>query len=461
MNKETNLIIAEAEAAAELFNENELRDAISSALSHATSLGGTSAEAGVSASQGLQASVRMGELQTLEHNSDRTLSITVYKDQHKGAASCGDLQSESIREAVEQAYAIASHTEADSCNGLAPAEQMATVFHDLDLWHPYSQTADQLIERALEIEAAGRAVDQRIFNSEGAQTGASMAMGIYGNTHGFLASVSGTSFSQSVALVAREHDDDYQMQRDYAWDHARRFSDLDAAGETGRLAGEKTVGRLGARSIPTGESPVVFTADVARGLLGHMVSALSGSSIYRQASFLLDKIGTPLFPEFVQVSENPHELVGVNSASYDSDGVATGLKNALIVDGVIQRYILSSYSARRLSLQTTGNAGGVRNLAIKAGEKSLQGLIKTMHKGLVVTELMGQGINIVNGNYSRGASGFWVENGEIAYPVQEVTIAGNLKDMFGGLVELGNDIDSRRNIQTPSWLIEQMVIAGN
>ena len=464
MSEQLTPIIADMSDAATFFNEEKLCNTVSDALDYAKKLGANAAEAGISVNQGLQASVRMGELQTLEHNRDRTLSITLYKHQndgvHKGSASCGDLKLASVREAVEQAYAIACHTEGDSASGLAEAEQMATIFHPLDLWHPNPQAPEDLIDQSLAIEQAGRDVDARIFNSEGAQSGYSMAMGVYANTHGFLGRASGTSFSRSVALVASD-DSQEGMQRDYAWDQTRRFSDLGETLELGQQAAKKTIARLGAKSIPTCSAPILFTAEVASGLLRNMVSALTGGNLYRQSSFLTDKVGTSLFPGFVQIAEDPHRELGINSANYDSDGVATGLCNPLIVDGIIQRYILSAYSARRMDLKTTGNAGGVRNLTIKPGEKNLQELIKTMHKGFVVTEMMGQGINIVNGDYSRGAGGFWVENGEIAHPVQEVTIAGNLKDMFAGLVELGNDVDTRGNMCTPSWLVNQMMIAGD
>ncbi len=431
------------------------------ALEHAQSLGASAAEAGVSAHQGLAATVRLGEVETLEHNRDRTLSISLYNGQRKGSASCGDIRSTSIRDAVEHAWAIATHTEPDPAAGLADSSELATVFPELDLWHPENLTADNLIERALSIEQAGLSADSRIRNSEGAVASSSYALGVYGNSHGFMGAQQGSSFDQSAVLVAAETEGTDAMQSNYAWDRKRQFSALQSPEETGREAAERTLRCLGARPIKTTQAPILFTAEAANSLLGHMVSAVSGSSLYRKNSFLLDCAGKPVFPSFINISEHPHQRCGINSSCFDSDGVATGLHNALITDGVLQRYVLSTYSARRLGLGCTGNGGGVRNLIVQPGESSFDDLVSQMNTGLIVTQVMGQGVNAVTGNYSRGASGFWVESGEIVQPVEEVTIAGNLLDMYSNIVAIGNDPDIRRNQQTPSWLLAPMMIAGS
>lgn len=443
------------------FDLNECQDAVSLALDHAKSLGASAAEAGVSAHQGLAVTVRLGEVETLEHNRDRTLSISLYNGQRKGSASCGDIRSNTIRDAVAHAWAIATHTEADPSAGLADSSEMATVFPELDLWHPKNLTADDLIERAMSIEQAGLNSDSRIRNSEGAIASSSSALGVYGNSHGFMGTQQGTSFDQSAVLVAAETESTDAMQSNYSWDRKRQFSALQNPEETGREAAERTLRRLGAKPIKTTKAPILFTAEAANSLVGHMVSAVSGGALYRKNSFLLDCVGKSIFPSFINISENPHERCGINSSGFDSDGVATGLNNELITDGVLQRYVLSTYSARRLGLVCTGNAGGVRNLKVQSGESSFDDLVAQMNTGLIVTDVMGQGVNSATGNYSRGVSGFWVENGEIVQPVAEVTIAGNLLEMYANIVALGNDPDLRRNQQTPSWLLAPMTIAGN
>ncbi len=456
----SNQSIVDTHESTGAFDAAELRDAIAIALDHARSLGADSAEAGVSAQQGLSLTVRLGEVETVEHHRDRTMSVAVYNGQRKGSASCGDIRPGSILEAVAQAWAIAIHTEPDPAAGLADAEQMATVFHELDLWHPQELTADELIERAQSIEQIGREADARIINSEGASVSTSQAMGIYGNSHGFIGSQQGTNYYQSVVLVAAEKANPDAMQRDYAWSSARRFSALQNAEAIGKKAAERTVRRLGSRPIKTTQAPVLFTPEVAISLLGHLLSAVSGGALYRKASFLQDHAGQQIFPEFLNISENPHQRCGVNSSSFDSDGVATGQCNALVKAGVLERYVLSTYSARRLGLACTGNAGGVRNLQVQPGTADFDELVAEMNTGLIVTDVMGQGVNTVTGDYSRGASGFWVENGEFVQPVEEVTIAGSLRDMFANVIAVGNDMDTRRNEQSPSWLLAPMIIAG-
>ncbi len=443
------------------FDPRQLQDAVSLALSQAGELGADAAEAGVSAQQGLTVTVRLGEVETVEHNRDRTLTITVYKGRRKGTANCGDIRDASIREAVAHACAIATHTEADPASGLAEPEQLATIFYELDMWHPCELTPDQLIERALTIEQAGRETDARIRNSDGASIGSSQAMGVYGNTHGFIGAVQGTSYYQSAVLIAAEKSNSEAMQSDYAWDSKRRFESLQSPEATGRKAAERSLRKLGARPIKTMHAPILFNARSARTLLGHMVSAVSGGALYRKSSFLRGYAGQQIFPEFIHISENPHQRCGVNSSSFDSDGVATGLHNELVKDGVLERYILGTYSARRLGMTCTGNGGGVRNLRVQPGQQSFTELIEQMNTGLIVTDVMGHGVDAVTGDYSRGATGFWVENGEIVHPVEEVTIAGNLRDMYANLLAVGNDLDTRKNQQTPSWLLAPMMIAGS
>lgn len=457
MSKQTTVNSNESSSG---FDVNQLQDAVSLAIEHSCHLGASAAEAGVSAQQGLSVTARLGEVETVEHNRDRTLSVSVYNGQCKGSASCGDIRADSIVNAVNKAWSIATHTEPDSAAGIADASRMATVMHELDMWHPETISAEQLIERSLQMEQIARDTDHRIRNSEGASVGCSQAMGVYGNSHGFIANEKGTSFHQYVALIASEQEGSEAMQRDYSWDSKRRFMDLGSPEQMGKQAAERVLRRLGASSIKSTQSPVLFVPETARSLLGSFISAVSGGAQYQKASFLLDQIGEDIFPSFINIVENPHQRCGVNSANYDSDGVATGLQNALIDNGRLVRYVLSQYSANRLNSSSTGNAGGVRNLQIEPGSQSFDELVQKMDRGLIVTDMMGEGVNMVNGDYSRGASGFWVEKGKVVQPVEEVTIAGNLRDMFADIVALGNDVDVRRNLQTPSWLVSEMMIAG-
>ncbi|MDA3933166.1 MAG: metalloprotease PmbA [Gammaproteobacteria bacterium] len=443
------------------FAPEQLQALVSDVVAAARKLGATAVEAGIAGHRGLSATVRMGQVETVEHHRDRSLSISVYKGQQKGNASCGDLRPQSIHETLQRAMDIATYTEPDSCAGLVAADLLADEFPDLQLWHPHEMSAAELIERATRMEQAGRDVDHRIHNSEGASVGFDQSSSAYANSHGFCAAQRGTSFFQSLSLVAAETGDSHNMQRDYDWDNCRHLADLLDEQELGRRAAQRTIRRLGARSAKTTRAPILFTPEAARSLLGHLIAACSGGALYRQASFLLDQLGQPLFPEFVTIQERPLLPGAPGSASYDHDGVATGRHNELVAGGRLLRYVLGGYAARRLGLETTGNAGGVRNLLIAPGASSQQELLQQMGTGLVVTELMGQGVNTVTGDYSRGASGFWIENGAIAYPVQEVTIAGKLRDMYANLLALGNDVDMRGNVQTPSWLIREMTIAGD
>lgn len=435
----------------------QLEKLVARILDEARAQGASQASAGVSVDEGLSATVRLGEVETIEYQRDRGLGVTVYFGQRKGAASTADLGDEALRNTVAKACSIARYTAEDPCAGLADAERMASDIPDLDLCGPWEIGPEQAIEVALECEDAARAYDPRITNSEGASVTRHQALRVYGNSHGFLGGYPTTSHSIGCAVLGSEGD---SMQRDYWYTAARFPAALDAAAEVGETAARRTVARLGATRLSTREAPVIFPAELARGLFGHLVLAISGSSQYRRASFLLDAKGERLFPEFVQVSERPHIPRAFGSKPYDREGVAT-CDRELIDAGVLTGYVLSSYSARRLGLATTGNAGGAHNLLVQPGELDFEQLIKHMNTGFVVTELMGQGVNTVTGDYSRGAAGFWVENGEIAQPVEEVTIASNLRDMFKGIIAIGNDVDERSTIRSGSVLLDKMTIAGS
>ena len=426
-------------------------------LAEAVRQGASAAEAAASSESGLEINVRLGEVETVEHTRDNGLGITVYFGHRKGSASTSDLSPEAVRDAVTAACAIASRTQEDPCAGLADAELMACDSPDLDLYHPWDLAPDAAIQLAIECEDVARAFDPRIVNSEGASVSTHTGLHIYGNSLGFVAGYPSTRHGLSCAVVAQEGD---SMQRDYWWTTARAAADLESPQAVGRRAGERTVARLGARQIPTQRAPVLFSPLTAAGLLRSLTVAISGSSLYRRSSFLLDRIDTRLFPDFVRIHEVPHLRRGLGSAPFDGDGVATRPKD-LVSQGILRTYLLDAYSARRLGLTTTGNAGGVHNLHIEPGEWDRAGLLREMGTGLFVTELMGHGTNPVTGDYSRGAVGFWVEGGEIQFPVEEITIAGNLKEMFMGLVAVGNDCDFPGSTRTGSWLIREMTIAGD
>ncbi|MFK8017349.1 MAG: metalloprotease PmbA [Gammaproteobacteria bacterium] len=437
---------------------NELVNPVSRALERAKALGATASEAGVSVETGLSSTVRLGEVETLEYHRDRGLVVTVYFGQRKGSASSADTSPQAIDETVEKACSIARHTAEDDCAGLAPAERMASELPDLDLMHPWTLSPDDMIDLATRCEASARAVDSRIDNSEGATVSSHERRRVYGNSHGLVAGYPSSYHSVSCSVIAK---DDAGMQRDYWYSAARDPAELDSAEAIGQTAGERTVKRLGSQKLSTRTAPVLFVPELARGLIGHFLGAIQGGSQYRRTSFLLDAVGDKIFPSFVNLGERPHIKKGVGSTAMDSEGVATADRD-LLVDGVLQGYVLSSYSARKLGLETTANAGGLHNVLVsgKAGA-NLETLIKEMHTGFVVTELIGQGVNPTTGDYSRGAAGFWVENGQIAYPVHEVTVAGNLKDMYTNLVTIGDDIDPHSNIRCGSILLDELTIAGN
>ncbi len=434
-----------------------LENIIGDLLAEAKSQGASAAEAGVNLSAGYSVTARLGEVETVEHDRDGGLGVSVYFGQSKGSASTSDLSSDAIRDTVTAACNIARYTSKDKCAGLADAERMATETPDLDLYHPWDIGIEDAIGQAIECEAAARDFDSRVINSEGASISTHRGVTLYGNSHGFLGGYAGTRHSVSCSVIAQQGD---SMERDY-WYSANRVPDrLESMADIGRKAAERSVNRLQPRKLPTRQAPVVFQADVATSLLRGFIGAIRGAAIYRESSFLLDAMRKPVFPEWVHIHENPLLPREAGSAAFDNEGVATRAQD-FIRDGVLQGWVLDSYSARKLGLQTTGNAGGVRNLRIDASaDLDLPDLLKVMDTGLLVTELMGQGVNPVTGDYSRGAAGYWVENGEIRYPVSEITVAGNLRDMFMNLNAVGGDIDRRGGTQTGSWLVDGMMIAG-
>jgi len=440
----------------ETLDRAELENLVSLALDEARQRGVDQAEAAASQDKGLSTTARLGEVESLEYTNDRGIGITVYKDTRKGNASTSDMSPEAIRATVAKACTFATLTAQDKHAGLADAEFMCQDVKDLDLDHPWEIDADKAIEMAIESEAAGLASDARVSNSEGATISTNRGTRAYGNTHGFIGSYSRTSHSITWVLLAEA---DGVMQRDYHYTASRSGDGLEDAADVGRRAGEKTVSRLGARKIKTTRAPVLYVPDVARGFVGHAIGAISGGAQYRRSSFLLDAAGEKLFPGFVSIQERPHLPGAMASAPYDGEGVAT-YDREIVSDGVLQAYVLGSYSARRLGLATTANAGGTQNLIVPGGGKSQAELIGEMGTGLVVQELIGQGVNGVTGDYSRGAVGHWIENGEVQYPVHEVTIAGNLRDLYKHIAAIGDDQDIRGGIRCGSIVVEEMIIAG-
>ncbi|HEX2668824.1 MAG TPA: metalloprotease PmbA [Gammaproteobacteria bacterium] len=437
-------------------NQAGLQQMLEDVLREARAQGASQVEAGVSVESGLNLTVRLGEVETVEHQRDRGLGLTVYFGTRKGSASTGDLGPEALRETVRAACSIARYTAEDDCAGLADAALMARDLPDLDLDHPWDPAPDAVIDMATRCEEAARAYDPRIENSEGATVTSHRGLRVYANSHGFSGGYPSTSHSLTCSVIGKAGD---SMQRDYWYTMARDVKDLESAEAVGRRAAERTVARLGARRISTRKAPVLYVPELARGLIGHFLAAMRGGAQYRRSSFLLDREGTQVFPGFVQLSERPRIKGALASAAFDSEGVATTDKE--IVDrGVATTYLLDSYAARKLKRTTTGHAGGVRNLIVAPGPLDYAGLLKEMGTGLVVTELLGQGVNGVTGDYSRGASGFWVEGGVPVYPVEEVTIAGNLKDIFLGIAAIGKDVDLRGGIRTGSILVAEMTIAG-
>ena len=439
------------------YSAEQLRDIASSILEYAKTRGATSAESEVSEGFGQTVTVRRGEVETIEYNRDKGIGVTTYVGQKRGHASSSDFSPQAVRDMVDAALSIAGFTAPDDCAGLADPDLLARDFPALDLWHPWDLTVERAIELAKVAEDAGFAVDSRISNSEGATVSTQESQFVYANSHGFLGGYTNSRHGIWCSLISGQGD---AMQRDDWYETARDPIDLERPEQVGRRAGERAVSRIGARKIATMQAPVLFEAPIASSLLGHFVSAVSGGSLYRKSSFLLDSLGKAVFSPLVQISDLPHVPKGLASSPFDDEGVATRTRD-IVRDGVLQGYFLGSYSARKLGMKSTGNAGGNHNLVLKDTGQDFRALLKKLDRGLLVTELMGQGINPVTGDYSRGAAGYWVENGEIAYPVQEITIAGNLKDMFLGIAGAGTDILRRGSRQCGSILIDRMTIAGD
>lgn len=425
-------------------------------LDHARSKGASACEVDVSEGFGRSVTVRCDEVETIEFNRDKGIGVTVYAGQRKGYASTSDFSPQALRDTVEAALSIARFTAEDDCAGLADAELMASDCPDLDLYHPWASTVEEAIELARRCEQAAFDASPLVANSEGATVSTQQAHFVSANSHGFMGGYPTSRHYLSASVIAGEREN---MQRDDWYTTHRDGVRLDSPETVGRTAAERAVARLGSRRIRTGEYPVLFEAPLAASLLGSLVHAASGGALYRKASFLLDHLGKPVMPGFVNIVERPRIPCGLASASFDSDGVATR-DSAVVTDGILQRYFLSAYTARKLGLQTTANAGGSHNLIIESGELDRAGLLARMGRGLLLTEVLGHGVNYVNGDYSRGAAGFWVENGEIVHPVEEITIAGNLRDMFAGIVAVGNDVLVRGSKQCGSILIDRMTIAG-
>ncbi len=426
-------------------------------LKHARDKGATACEVDVSEGFGQSVGVRCNEVETIEFNRDKGIGITVYAGQRKGYASTSDFSPQALRETVEAALDIARFTAADDCAGLADAALMAKNYPDLDLYHPWALTVEDAIATALRCEQAAFAASPLVSNSEGASVSTQQAHFVSANSLGFMGGYPTSRHYISCSVIAGEHD---AMQRDDWYTTRRSADELDDPASVGRIAAERAVARLGGRKIKTGEFPVLFEAPLAAGLLGSLVHAASGGALYRKSSFLVDQLGKRVMPEFVNISERPHIRRGLGSSAFDSDGVATSDRE-IVTGGILQGYFLSAYTARKLGMQSTGNAGGSHNLIIEPGQHDLVGLLKLMGRGLLVTELLGHGINYVTGDYSRGAAGYWVENGVIAYPVEEITIAGNLKAMLAGIVAVGNDVQVRGSKQTGSILVDRMTVAGD
>ncbi len=434
-----------------------LQEKVTDSLRLAKQLGATQAEANASFGTGFSVNVRMREVETLRHQRDQGLSVTVWLGHRKGSASTSDLRPEALEESVRKACALAKYGAEDPAAGLADADRLAKSVPDLNLYHPWAIEPAAAIDLATICEAAALDLDPRVTNSEGASVSTSEGLRVYGNSHGFLGGYQESDHSISCSVVASQ---DGAMETDYEYAVARDAADLPSPAEIGREAGRRTVARLGGTKLITRTAPVLFPARIARGLIGHLQSAISGGALYRKSSFLVDALGKPVFASRVTIDEKPHLLKALNSAPFDDEGVAT-TERRLVDAGVLGGYLLGSYYARKLGMQSTGNAGGAHNLVVHSTGESYADLLKTMDRGLVIADLMGSGVNPVTGDYSRGASGFWVENGKIQYPVTEITIAGNLKDMYRGILGIGNDVDRRGGVLTGSILLEQMAIGGS
>lgn len=434
----------------------ELEAAVAKALEMAAEKS-DAAEVAISKTTGLSVSTRMCEVENVEFNSDGALGITVYRNQRKGSASTSDLSEKAIQQTVLAALDIAQYTSEDPYAGPAPKELMVKEIPDLDLFHPDTPDPDVAAQIAIAAERQAMSYSDKIKQSDGASYDSHYGLKVYGNSHGLLASYASSRHSTSCCVIGQGRNG--EMERDYSYTVARHKEDLWTPEVVGQKAAEKTVSRLDAQKLKTGKYPVMFAADVATGLLGHLVMAISGGNLYRKSSFLLDHLGKQILPEWFSVSERPHVLRGLASTPFDSEGVFTQ-DLEIITDGVLATYLLTSYAARKMNMTPTGHAGGIHNWFVKSTGQNFEQMLKELGTGLLVTEVMGQGVNVVTGDYSRGAAGFWVENGEIQYPVSEITIASNLKEMFNQIVAVGNDVETRSQIQTGSILLESMKVAG-
>ncbi|WP_312311011.1 metalloprotease PmbA [Atlantibacter sp.] len=432
-----------------------LEQAVSQALELAAGKA-DGAEVAVSKTTGISVSTRYGEVENVEFNSDGALGITVYHQNRKGSASSTDLSPDAIARTVQAALDIARFTSPDLCAGVADKELLAFDAPDLDLFHPAEVDADRAIELAARAEEIALKADKRITNTEGGSFNSHYGIKVFGNSHGMLQSYCSTRHSLSSCVIAEQDGD---MERDYAYTIGRAIEDLRSPESVGEECARRVLSRLAPRKLSTMKAPVIFASEVATGLFGHLVGAIAGGAVYRKSTFLLDALGTQILPEWLTIEEHPHLLKGLASTPFDSEGVRTTRRD-IVKDGVLQQWLLTNYSARKLGLTSTGHAGGIHNWRINGRGLGFDALLKEMGTGLVVTELMGQGVSGITGDYSRGAAGFWVENGIIQYPVSEITIAGNLKDMWRNIVTIGDDIETRSNIQCGSVLLPEMKIAG-
>ena len=438
-------------------SEETLKKIALDILQRAAKGGASACETDVSDGFGQSVTVRRGEVETIEYNRDKGVVVNVYIGKQRGYASTSEFSETAVHDAVDAALSIARHTAADDCAGLADENLLASNIPDLELHHPWELNVEQAIELARSCEASAFAVDKRVSNSEGATVSIQESQFIYANSLGFVSGYPSSRHSIGCAVIAGKEE---AMQRDEWYTVARAQNDLEAAESVGYKAGSRCVRRLGARKISTQQVPVLFEAPLAATLIGHFVAAVSGGNLYRKSSFLLDSLGNQVFAPLVQIKESPHVKKGLASTAFDDEGVMT-LEREVVKNGLLQGYFLGSYSARKLGMRSTGNAGGNHNLLLQSGELDFAGLMKQMDKGLLVTELLGHGVNLVTGDYSRGAAGFWVEHGQVQYPVQEITIAGNLKDMFRGVIAVGNDILIRGSKQCGSILIDNITVAGD
>ena len=449
--------IAENQTALLKAQEQELRQAVSFAVELATK-SGASAEVAVTKVSGLSVSTRLQEIENVEFTNDGALGISVYMGQQKGNASTSDLSEGAIRNAVEAALAIAKYTSPDDCTGLADKDLMAFEAPDLELYHAADVDVDKATELALQAEKAALDADERIINSNGVSFNSHTGVKVYGNSHGMLQSYLSSRYSLSCSVIGGVED---ALENDYEYTISREFDKLQSPIWVGENCAKKVVSRLNPQKLSTREVPVIFLNDVATGLISHFAAAISGGSLYRKSSFLLDHLGKQVLPDWFNISERPHLLRRLASTPFDSEGVRTQDRE-IVEGGILQTYLVTSYSGKKLGMPSTGHAGGIHNWLVKPNlTGGLTALLRQMGTGLLVTDVMGQGVNIVTGDYSRGASGFWVENGEIQYPVAEITIAGQLQDMLKNMVAVADDIEHRSNIQTGSILLDKMKISGN